>query len=147
MSPKADPTSPDAVFKALGSPARLILVRTLIAGERCVCDLVEACGLGWSTTSKHLDVLREAGVVSSDRRGQNAITTQEINLDLHGIIEPAEDVDIVPALFVITPRLVIVNMHLMLIMPVQFLIELRLQNIVEHRELTVLLGSEGVRIV
>lgn len=62
--------TPDVVFKALGSPARLTLVRTLGEGERCVCDLVEAVGLGWSTTSKHLDVLREAGVVSSEKRGQ-----------------------------------------------------------------------------
>lgn len=62
--------SPDTVFKALGSPARLTLVRTLQRGEHCVCDLVEAVGLGWSTTSKHLEVLREAGVVDSEKRGQ-----------------------------------------------------------------------------
>lgn len=78
MPPKTGPTSPDAVFKALGSPARLTLVRTLTAGERCVCDLVEACGLGWSTTSKHLDVLREAGVVSSDKRGQKMFYRLEL---------------------------------------------------------------------
>ena len=60
----------DAVFKALGNPARLIIVRSLMGGERCVCDLVEACGLGWSTTSRHLDVLRQAGVVSSEKRAQ-----------------------------------------------------------------------------
>jgi len=58
------------VFKALGSPARLAIARTLVGGERCVCDLVEACGLGWSTTSRHLEVLREAGVVSSEKRAQ-----------------------------------------------------------------------------
>lgn len=63
-------STPDAIFKALGSPARLTLVRTLIEGERCVCDLVETVGLGWSTTSKHLDVLREAGVISSEKRAQ-----------------------------------------------------------------------------
>jgi DNA-binding transcriptional ArsR family regulator len=60
----------DAVFKALGSPARLAITRSLIEGERCVCELVEACGLGWSATSKHLDVLRAAGVVSSQKRAQ-----------------------------------------------------------------------------
>jgi DNA-binding transcriptional ArsR family regulator len=63
-------SSPDTVFKALGNPARLTLVRTLQCGERCVCDLVEAVGLGWSTTSRHLDILREAGVVASEKRGQ-----------------------------------------------------------------------------
>lgn len=67
---KSDSPTPDNVFKALGSPARLTLVRTLQDGEHCVCDLVEAVGLGWSTTSKHLEILREAGVVSSEKRGQ-----------------------------------------------------------------------------
>lgn len=62
--------TPDVVFKALGNPARLTLVRTLQRGERCVCDLVEACGLGWSTTSKHLEVLRDAGIVGHEKRGQ-----------------------------------------------------------------------------
>jgi len=60
----------DTVFKALGNPARLTLVRTLQGGERCVCDLVDAVGLGWSTTSKHLEILRDAGVVGSEKRGQ-----------------------------------------------------------------------------
>lgn len=64
------PRSPDAVFKALGHPARLTLVRTLQCGEHCVCDLVEVVGSGWSTTSKHLEVLRNAGVVDSEKRGQ-----------------------------------------------------------------------------
>lgn len=62
--------TPDVVFKALGNPARLTLVRTLQRGERCVCDLVEAIGLGWSTTSKHLEVLRDAGIVGNEKRGQ-----------------------------------------------------------------------------
>jgi DNA-binding transcriptional ArsR family regulator len=70
--------SPDEVFKALGSPGRLTLVRTLLNGERCVCDLVHAVGLGWSTTSKHLDVLREAGVVSSEKRGQKIFYRLEL---------------------------------------------------------------------
>jgi ArsR family transcriptional regulator len=78
MPSKRGNSTPDVVFKALGSPVRLTLVRTLTGGERCVCDLVEACGLGWSTTSKHLDVLREAGVVSSDKRGQKIFYRLEL---------------------------------------------------------------------
>ena len=77
--------SPDEVFKALGNPGRLTLVRTLMDGERCVCDLVQAVGLGWSTTSKHLDVLREAGVVSSDKRGQKIFYRLELECVLHFI--------------------------------------------------------------
>ena len=34
-----------------------------------MCDLVEACGLGWSTVSRHLAVLREAGVLVDEKRG------------------------------------------------------------------------------
>lgn len=78
MSPGRDLRRPDVVFKALGSPARLALVRALSGGERCVCELVGVAGLGWSTTSKHLDVLRQAGVVSSDRRGQKMFYRLEL---------------------------------------------------------------------
>jgi ArsR family transcriptional regulator len=60
----------EIVFKALGHPARVRMVRELSAGERCVCDLVDKVGLGWSTVSRHLSVLREAGVVAHEKRGQ-----------------------------------------------------------------------------
>ncbi len=75
--------SPDEVFKALGNPGRLTLVRTLMGGERCVCDLVHAVGLGWSTTSKHLEILREAGVVSSEKRGQKIFYRLELECVSH----------------------------------------------------------------
>ena len=77
--------APDEVFKALGSPGRLTLVRTRMNGERCVCDLVEAVGLGWSTTSRHLDVLREAGVVVSEKRGQKVFYRLELDCVGHFI--------------------------------------------------------------
>jgi ArsR family transcriptional regulator len=86
----------DAVFKALGSPARVTIARTLIDGERCVCDLVDACGLGWSTTSKHLEVLREAGVVSSEKRAQKIFYRLELTCVagflrcLDGVCAPAK---------------------------------------------------------
>jgi len=85
MVARARGASPDEVFKALGSPARLTLVRTLLDGERCVCDLVQAAGLGWSTTSKHLDVLRAAGIVSSDRRAQKIFYRLELDCVGHFI--------------------------------------------------------------
>ena len=58
-----------AVFKALGHPARLQIVDQLGAGERCVCELVEAVGSGWSTVSRHLSVLKAAGVLDDEKRG------------------------------------------------------------------------------
>lgn len=85
MASRLHGASPDKVFKALGNPTRLTIVRTLMDGEHCVCDLVNAVGLGWSTTSKHLDVLREAGIVSSDRRGQKIFYRLELACVTHFI--------------------------------------------------------------
>ncbi len=58
-----------AVFKALGHPARLRIVEELRGGERCVCELVEVSAGGWSTVSRHLSVLKAAGVVEDEKRG------------------------------------------------------------------------------
>lgn len=69
MTRAATPTV-HKVFKALAHPARVQVVRELSdGGEKCVCDLVSACGLGWSTMSRHLSVLREAGLIVEERRG------------------------------------------------------------------------------
>ena len=51
------------IFKALGHPSRLLMVDALRDGEKCVCDL--------STISKHLAVLRDAGVVIRRKQGVN----------------------------------------------------------------------------
>lgn len=58
------------VIKALGHPTRLFLVEELSNGERCVCELVDRAGVDFSTVSKHLSVLRQAGIVEDDKRGQ-----------------------------------------------------------------------------
>lgn len=59
------------IFKALGHPSRLLMVDALRDGEKCVCDLQALVGDDMSTVSKHLSVLREAGVVTSEKRGTN----------------------------------------------------------------------------
>ena len=58
------------IFKALGHPARLAMVVALGDGERCVCELQEIVGSDMSTVSKHLTVLRHAGLVDADKRGK-----------------------------------------------------------------------------
>lgn len=60
-----------AVFKALGHPARLLMVDALRHGELCVCHLQDMVGSDMSTISRHLGVLRNAGVVESRREGTN----------------------------------------------------------------------------
>jgi ArsR family transcriptional regulator len=60
------------VFKTLGDPVRLRLVSLIGArqgGEVCVCDLTSAFDLTQPTISHHLKVLREAGLIDSERRG------------------------------------------------------------------------------
>jgi ArsR family transcriptional regulator len=60
------------VFKALGDPVRLRLLSLIGArqgGEVCVCDLTSAFDLTQPTISHHLKVLREAGLIDSERRG------------------------------------------------------------------------------
>ncbi len=58
-------------FKALADPARLRLLSLIAASEggACACDLVTPVGRSQPTVSHHLKVLREAGLVESERRG------------------------------------------------------------------------------
>jgi ArsR family transcriptional regulator, arsenate/arsenite/antimonite-responsive transcriptional repressor len=59
------------VAKALGDPIRLQLVDVLRkhAGKICVCELTPLFDVGQPTVSHHLKVLRDAGIVDSERRG------------------------------------------------------------------------------
>jgi ArsR family transcriptional regulator len=59
------------IAKALGDPVRLQLVDVLRkhAGKVCVCELVPLFDLSQPTVSHHLKVLREAGIVGSERPG------------------------------------------------------------------------------
>ena len=59
------------VFKALGHPTLLWIVKELARGECCVCDFVQGVGVDFSTISQHLNVLKKAGVVEDDKRGKN----------------------------------------------------------------------------
>ncbi len=50
--------------KALGHPARLQIILTLLRRKTCIgCDLTDATGLAASTTSEHLRILKKAGIV------------------------------------------------------------------------------------
>ena len=72
--PKARPTNLDPdirLLSALADPTRLAIVRELAgSSETCACDLTTCCDVRQPTVSHHLRVLREAGIVASERRGQ-----------------------------------------------------------------------------
>lgn len=57
------------ILKAMAHPSRLLILETLSSGERCVCDLRELVGSDLSTVSKHLALMRRAGLVEDRRNG------------------------------------------------------------------------------
>jgi ArsR family transcriptional regulator len=66
-----DVSSEAALFKAVADPARVAIVATLARAEHevCVCDFTAGLGLNQSTISHHLKLLKDAGLVTSERRG------------------------------------------------------------------------------
>lgn len=59
-----------AMFRAAGHPVRLGILRRLsLEPETCACDFAEVFHVAQPTISQHLKVLREAGLVTSERRG------------------------------------------------------------------------------
>ena len=58
------------LFQALGDPTRLAILRQLAGSAGvCACDFTDCCDVAQPTVSHHLKVLREAGVVTTERRG------------------------------------------------------------------------------
>ena len=62
-----------ALFRSLGDPARLAILRRLGAGPARVVDLVATLGLAQSTVSKHLACLRDCGLVESQPQGRASL--------------------------------------------------------------------------
>lgn len=58
------------IFKALADPTRLRIVVLLTRRDMCVCDLTEVLSLPQSTVSRHMGILKSAGLVSDTRQGR-----------------------------------------------------------------------------
>ncbi|WP_425299407.1 ArsR/SmtB family transcription factor [Nocardioides panacisoli] len=61
------------LFRALGDPRRLTILRHLLLGEHNVGELTAHLGLAQSTVSKHLACLRDCGLVSSRAVGRSSV--------------------------------------------------------------------------
>lgn len=90
------------LFKTLSDPARLRLLSLIASyypGETCVCDLANAFSLSQPTISHHLRVLREAGLVESQRRGVWVYyrVTQQIAAQLTALLAAAMQPETEPA--------------------------------------------------
>ncbi len=66
------------VLKALSHPTRLYMVEELARGEKCVCKFNEQIDADFSTISKHLSVLKQAGIVRDEKRGKRVFYTLEV---------------------------------------------------------------------
>ncbi len=62
----------EAAMKAVGDPTRVRILKILEGGELCVCQIIAVIALGQSTISKHLFLLRAAGLIK-DRRDRKWI--------------------------------------------------------------------------
>src|SRR5512147_1184646 len=63
------PVTVERLYKVLGDENRLRILQALEGGERSVSEILEQTGLAQTLASFHLRTLREAGVVTTDRRG------------------------------------------------------------------------------
>ncbi len=85
------------LLSALADPVRLSFVRQLVENDGiCACDFSECCTVSQPTISHHLKVLRDAGVVTSERQGTNIVYTlapdftrrwSEIGASLAGLVQ------------------------------------------------------------
>lgn len=72
-----------AVLKALGHPTRLWMAEQLGDGEKCVCELAEHIDADFSTISKHLAVLKQAGVVDDRKEGKQVYYRLQVPCIIH----------------------------------------------------------------
>jgi ArsR family transcriptional regulator len=71
------------IIKAMAHPTRLFIVDELSRGDRCVCELTEMIGADTSTVSKHLSILRNAGILADEKRGLQVFYSLKVPCVLH----------------------------------------------------------------
>ncbi len=77
------------IIKAMAHPTRLFIVDRLSQREHCVCELTELVGADTSTVSKHLSILKAAGIVADDKRGAQVFYRLQVPcvLNFFGCVE------------------------------------------------------------
>jgi ArsR family transcriptional regulator, cadmium/lead-responsive transcriptional repressor len=92
-SPPSEPGALSAaacLFRSLGDPARLAILRHLVLGEHKVVDLTAHLGLAQSTVSAHLACLRDCGLVTSRPQGRASMWSLAHGGDLLAVLAAAE---------------------------------------------------------
>jgi ArsR family transcriptional regulator len=77
------------IIKAMAHPSRLFIIEELNKKERCVNELTDMIGADASTVSKHLSVLKNAGLVSDEKRGNSIFYSLRCHciMDFIGCVE------------------------------------------------------------
>jgi ArsR family transcriptional regulator len=73
LRPKVHYEARARIAKALAHPTRLLLLDALQTKELCVCEMTDLVGADQSTVSKHLAILREAGLVGVEKQGAMSV--------------------------------------------------------------------------
>jgi DNA-binding transcriptional ArsR family regulator len=68
---KSNAASRSLIVKAMAHPTRLLIMESLMHGEHCVNDLTDMAGCDVTTLSKHLAVMKKAGLLVCEKRGLN----------------------------------------------------------------------------
>src|SRR3989338_6369357 len=92
--------------------------------------------------ARALRQVREQRQVEHDGRRQDAVAAQEGHLALHRVAHPPEDVDVVPALLGVAARRIVVDPHLVEDVAVEVRVLARLEDVLQHTQLRLLLGLE-----
>src|SRR5882672_12511200 len=85
--------------------------------------------------------------IQHDRRRQNGIPTEKIDLDLHRVTQPPENINVVPPFLVVAARWVVVNPDYVRKVFVEIGIDFGLKDVLENRQLRLFLGLERFRII
>ncbi len=72
-----------SILKALAHPTRLFMIEELSKKSHCVCDLTEMVGLDISTVSKHLSILKNAGLVNVQKKGKQVFYSLRMHCALN----------------------------------------------------------------
>jgi DNA-binding transcriptional ArsR family regulator len=80
-----------ALFRSLGDPARLTILRHLTLGEHRVVDLTQHLGLAQSTVSQHLACLRDCGLVTRRAQGRSSVYSIAAGPELLELLAAADD--------------------------------------------------------
>ena len=77
------------ILKSIAHPSRIFIVEKLSEKPYCVCELAEMIGIDQSTTSKHLSILKTAGLINDNKQGTTVYYSLRCRciLDFIGCVE------------------------------------------------------------